>query len=279
MDAKEPPIPEYPNLRPFSHMDREERVKIASLGGKASGVARRKRRTFAEEIKIALQSTIQPSHPKYAEIKRMLRSSGLLPDGEEPTNQMLVVFGMMQTAQKKPEAAAFLRDTIGEKPADLVGNFDIPAAPIVIGIHDADYVGEEKRKQIEERKEIESRQLGKTQSPVGEASRIEPENPGTSAPTAQPLPSNADNPPAEADTAAENDAVYPVIVYRPPEKAEIPPRDASDETNRPSTPPDHPTPPAPEIKRSVPPPDNPPDRLPKHRPGKFVCIPAAFPRR
>lgn len=134
------------NLTPFSATENRDRtVAMAKLGGAASVKSRRARKTFKDEIKMALDSRIQPSHVKYAEIKRMLRSVGLLDEGD-PTNQLIIIAGMLQRAQRDPAAAAFLRDTIGEKPKDEV-DVAVNAPPIVIGIHDREFIEAERKRQ------------------------------------------------------------------------------------------------------------------------------------
>ena len=110
-------VPGYPNLRIPTTAEARE---MGKLGGTRSAASRKKRKTMAEALQEYLSSTIQPSHPKYAEIKRMLRTLGILGEGEDPDNQMLILAGQMQRAQKDPVAAAFVRDTIGEKPVENV---------------------------------------------------------------------------------------------------------------------------------------------------------------
>lgn len=136
-------VPGYPNLHPFT----VERAKeMGRLGGLKCHEARKKRKTMAEALQEYLSSTIQPSHPKYAEIKRMLRTLGILGEGEDPDNQMLILAGQMQRAQKDPVAAAFVRDTIGEKPKDVIAA-TVDAPPVVIGIHDPAWIAAERAKQ------------------------------------------------------------------------------------------------------------------------------------
>lgn len=119
---------------------------MGKLGGTRSAASRKKRKTMAEALQEYLSSTIQPSHPKYAEIKRMLRTLGILGEGEDPDNQMLILAGQMQRAQKDPVAAAFVRDTIGEKPKDVIAA-TVDAPPVVIGIHDAAWIESERKRQ------------------------------------------------------------------------------------------------------------------------------------
>lgn len=136
-------VPGYPNLRIPTTAEARE---MGKLGGTRSAASRKKRKTMAEALQEYLSSTIQPSHPKYAEIKRMLRTLGILGEGEDPDNQMLILAGQMQRAQKDPVAAAFVRDTIGEKPKDVIAA-TVDAPPVVIGIHDPAWIAAERAKQ------------------------------------------------------------------------------------------------------------------------------------
>ena len=137
-------IPGYPNLRVPTT---EEAREMGRLGGKRSAAVRKRRKTMAEALDEYLSARLQPSHPRYAEIKRMLRTMGLLGDGEEPDNQMLLLAGMMQRAQKDPTAAAFVRDTVGERPTEnIAASIDAPP-PVVIGIHDPAWIANERRRQ------------------------------------------------------------------------------------------------------------------------------------
>ena len=143
-EAEKRTIPGHPNLRvPTS----EEARQMGRLGGKRSAESRRRRKSMAEALDEYLSARLQPSHPRYAEIKRMLRTMGLLGEGEEPDNQMLLLAGMMQRAQKDPTAAAFIRDTVGERPTEnIAATIDTPP-PVVIGIHDAAWIESERRRQ------------------------------------------------------------------------------------------------------------------------------------
>ena len=142
-NPEERKVPGYPNLHPFTV---ERAREMGRLGGLKCHEARKKRKTMAEALQEYLSSTIQPSHPKYVEIKRMLRTLGILGEGEDPDNQMLILAGQMQRAQKDPVAAAFVRDTIGEKPKDVIAA-TVDAPPVVIGIHDPAWIAAERAKQ------------------------------------------------------------------------------------------------------------------------------------
>lgn len=137
-------IPGHPNLL----IPTPEKAKvIGRLGGLKSAERNKARKTMAQALEEYLSARIQPSHPKYAEIKRMMRTLGLLGDGDEPDNQMLLLVGMMQRAQKDPAAAAFIRDTVGERPTEnIAASIDAPP-PVVIGIHDPAWIERERQRQ------------------------------------------------------------------------------------------------------------------------------------
>lgn len=202
------------NLVPFtSEQSREDAARNGRKGGIASGVAKRARKSFAEDIKKALAATIQPSHPKYAEIKRMLRSSGLLADGD-PTNQIMIIAGMLQRAQKDPAAAAFLRDTVGERPKDEVA-MEVNAPPVVIGIHDSAYIDEERKRQ--------DRMLEDMRAVDAETRPLAAEKPPTGAPTKNAGNASPEEPEADAarPDAPTADPPQPVAKTDPPERKKM----------------------------------------------------------
>ena len=95
----------------------EEGKAIMAAGGRASGVARRKRRTFRESLKAIL--ALDVSDPN---VKQELLESGL-----DPTILNAISLGQAVQAQRgNTEAARFVRDTIGEKPREglEIGNLD-----------------------------------------------------------------------------------------------------------------------------------------------------------
>lgn len=95
----------------------EEDKAIMAAGGRASGVARRKRRTFRESLKAILALDVNDP-----DVKRELLENGL-----DPTILNAISLGQAVQAQKgNTEAARFVRDTVGEKPRDglEIGNLD-----------------------------------------------------------------------------------------------------------------------------------------------------------
>lgn len=250
MSDTERKIPGHPNLRvPTS----EEAREMGRLGGKRSAEVRRKRKTMAEALDEYLSAQLQPSHPRYAEIKRMLRVMGLIGDGEEPDNQMLILAGQMQRAQKDPTAAAFIRDTVGEKPKDTIeASIDAPP-PIVIGLHDAAWV--EKERKRNERMVAEMRRTA-VEVPAKEVGtetvedRTEAAVEGADARGAEEAQQGAEDAPAQQGAATPPSGV---------ERAEPP----------------KPTPPAPVEPPKPEPPPKPPKPVRPVDPN--VCLPSATP--
>ena len=200
------------NLKPITSASQAR--EMGKKGGRASVLAKRKRQTFAAMIDAALNSHIQPSHPKYAEIKKALRANGILAtEGEEPTQQMLIIYGMIQTAQKKPEAAVFLRDSVGEKPIEKVENIHELPPPVVIGIHDQTFIASERARQ-EAEKTAQAAELEKAAPSVAPIppSAPPPEiaaNPAKAAETSAPTPQPSPEKPTATPTAAPTPAPKP----------------------------------------------------------------------
>ena len=95
----------------------EELAANGAKGGKASGVAKRRQKTFRDSVNAILRCQVQDE-----EQRKALEALGI-----DPTmlNQIqLAVYG--KAAKGDVEAARFLRDTRGEKPHEAleVGNLD-----------------------------------------------------------------------------------------------------------------------------------------------------------
>lgn len=118
------------NLIPMSKRTKEEQRAIARMGGLSSGRTRKMRKTLRDELKSILSCTIPKDSPHYARMKQQMRDLGIKGD---PTVQMIPVLGMITSAAKNPKAAEFVRDTIGEKPVDMVEDVT-PQAPVVLGM-------------------------------------------------------------------------------------------------------------------------------------------------
>lgn len=95
------------NLIPFNQLTQSEQRKIASAGGKASGEARRARKTLREELLL------------------------LLSEGE--TQKSVSVALLQKAMDGDVKAFEVLRDTIGERPVEKVENKNVD---IVIDLGD-----------------------------------------------------------------------------------------------------------------------------------------------
>lgn len=107
----------WDNVVPMGERPMEERQKIGAAGGVKSGEVRRRRKTFAEGLKLILAMDVDDP-----ERLAMLRALGL-----EGTFQDSINIASVQKAQTGDiEAARFVRDTVGEKPRDglELGNLD-----------------------------------------------------------------------------------------------------------------------------------------------------------
>ena len=95
------------NSRPI-----EEARKIQSMGGIASGVAKRRKKLIKETLEMCLDLKVTEKD-KIAKLK----SIGI--DEEDKTQQTLMVLGVLKRAQNgDPYAATFIRDTLGQKEAE-----------------------------------------------------------------------------------------------------------------------------------------------------------------
>ena len=99
------------NLIPNSERSPEELREMARKGGIASGEARRKKKTFKEQIELLLSLPL-----KDEKARKQLEAMGIDPDNVD--NQMAMVIAQWRTALKGGMAGvnAFntLRDTVGE---------------------------------------------------------------------------------------------------------------------------------------------------------------------
>lgn len=104
------------NLDPVRTKE-EARVR-GRAGGIASGKARRKKKTMKAAAKLLLDMAV--ANPS---VERKMLEYGI-PE-EEITNQMAIMVAMVNQATKgNVKAAAFLRDTIGESPAERMHTTD-----------------------------------------------------------------------------------------------------------------------------------------------------------
>lgn len=101
------------NLIPLNKRTKEEQKKITTMGGKASGEARRRKKTLRE----------------------LFEFYGSMPNENDPklTNDEKLVLAQYREAiiGGSTSAATFIRDTKGEKPHDVVETPNIEIKPLV----------------------------------------------------------------------------------------------------------------------------------------------------
>lgn len=96
------------NLKPFDQLTENEQRAIRSKGGKASGEARRARKTLREELLALLSQDIKSD------------------DGKVVNTQVAMSVALITEALGgNVKAFATVRDTIGEKPVDKVEQVNI----------------------------------------------------------------------------------------------------------------------------------------------------------
>lgn len=97
------------NLRPFtSDQDREEAKKNGIKGGKASGLARRQKRTLRELAEIV--GSMEVKNPK---TRAIMQAAGFADD--QMTNDMAMMMGLQLKAQNgDPSAAKLLAEMRGQ---------------------------------------------------------------------------------------------------------------------------------------------------------------------
>lgn len=101
----------HENLIPLDRRTKEEQREIVTAGGRASGVARRKYRTMRETLKMVLSMDVADEQKAQA-----LKALGIA-----PTYQNAIQISMANKAiDGDVDAARFVRDTSGEKPAQAV---------------------------------------------------------------------------------------------------------------------------------------------------------------
>lgn len=103
------------NLVSLADRTTEEQRTIATMGGIASGEARRKRKTMREQAELLLSLAVK--NPK---LKKAMTELGI--DEDEQNNQMAMIISVMNKAIAKGDIQAFnsLQATIGEKPIEKV---------------------------------------------------------------------------------------------------------------------------------------------------------------
>ena len=116
------------NLVPFDKRTESEQRKIASEGGKASGEARRAKKTLREYSDFLLSLPVADRR----RWNKMARA-GIPPEGCD--NKMLVAFALMQQAQAGDvQAVKELRSIIGEDTNAALANTESEDDPITTSL-------------------------------------------------------------------------------------------------------------------------------------------------
>ena len=103
------------NLIPFNERTEEEQKRIARMGGKASGEARRRKKTMKENLELLL--TMSVGKGKKADIEKGENIKEYAK--ENVTVEQAILIAQIQKALKgDTQAFEMIRDLIGEKPVD-----------------------------------------------------------------------------------------------------------------------------------------------------------------
>ena len=115
------------NLVPFTEMTEKQQREIASMGGKASQEARRKKKLIKDQMELLLSLPLKDK-------KAIKELEDLGVDTENIDNQMAMVISMWKTALRGGKAGvdAFnsIQASVGEKPVDKVEHSG--SIPVVI---------------------------------------------------------------------------------------------------------------------------------------------------
>lgn len=110
------------DLIPMNERTKEEQKKIATKGGIASGIARRRKRNMKDAIDMLLSNPCDLKSKDGKSIKALAKQLGI--KEEDVDNQMAMIISMfkvsMSGGKNSVSAATFLRDTVGEKPVEVV---------------------------------------------------------------------------------------------------------------------------------------------------------------
>lgn len=119
------------NLIPFTELTEKEQRELARKGGKASGKARREKKSMRESLEVILGMALKPGKSQDVEqIKNFAEVKG-----KNITVEQAMLIAQVQKALKgDTQALAFLRDTSGQKPDDNVNLTG--AVPVVISGED-----------------------------------------------------------------------------------------------------------------------------------------------
>ena len=111
----------------FSNMTPEQRRENGKKGGIASGEAKRRKKAMRERLEVLLELPLKEG--RSADLDNIKNLAAL--KGKNITVQDAIMLAQIQKAMKgDTTAAAFVRDTVGEKPGDktiISGNIDTGA--------------------------------------------------------------------------------------------------------------------------------------------------------
>ena len=102
------------NIIPNCERTPEERKEIAQKGGKASGEARRKRKTFREVFNALLPMQIDSG--KIKDLTSLIQDI----NPEMTAEQAIAMAQIYRAIQGDTQAAIFVRDTVGDKPKEQI---------------------------------------------------------------------------------------------------------------------------------------------------------------
>ena len=106
------------NLIPFNERTADEQREIAAAGGRASGVARRRKKSLKEAADLFLSL-----QPETKEVNKLLKAGV---DPEDLDNQMAMIYGLTKQAMKgDARAAKVIIDLLGENGKDIGGEVQI----------------------------------------------------------------------------------------------------------------------------------------------------------
>lgn len=110
------------NLIPFNELTEEEQRALASKGGKASVEARRRKRDMKKTLEMLATLPFNLTDKNGNGIKKQLAALGI--NEEDIDYEMAMNYSIFLTAIKggknQVSAATFIRDTLGEKPKEVV---------------------------------------------------------------------------------------------------------------------------------------------------------------
>ena len=204
------------NLKPFSSV--EQAREMGRKGGAIAGRRRTEAKTLREALKAVLSTRIPKTSQFYPKLKAQMDAMGLKGD---PNVMMMPVLGLINKAAKgSPEAFSVMRDTIGEKPKDVVEQ-TVQAPPVVLGVFNPSRIAEERAKQEAKMAEIkEAAQLLNENDPSAHdpvSAPVVPDSVETSATTDEPLTEDPHVRPTEATAEAPKAAVKPAF-FAPPRR-------------------------------------------------------------